>query len=133
MNKLFLTLIFLSLTVNLLSQDSKTKDHPIDLKCKQCLEADSSKTTAGMIKCEIVAAQEWDQELNKYYKLLLSVLNPDEKEKIKSSQVQWLKYRDNENTFSQTLYNNMQGTMWRVANASRRTEIIKQRALELKD
>ena len=133
MNKLFIILFFLAFTTVVFSQETNTNDHPIDLKCKQCLAADSSHTTLGMIKCEIAAAQDWDLELNKYYKLLMNILSPDEKDKLKSSQVQWLKYRDSEKLFSQTLYNNMQGTMWRIVSASRWTEIIKKRALELQD
>jgi uncharacterized protein YecT (DUF1311 family) len=132
MIRLFLSLILFILTANLFSQTDTNQKHPIDIKCEQCLKADSSFTTAGMIKCEAIAAKEWDDELNKYYKLLMSVLSPDEKEKLKAAQIKWLEYRDNELKFSQTVYDNMKGTMWRVAYASRLTEIIKHRAIEIK-
>jgi uncharacterized protein YecT (DUF1311 family) len=130
--RVILTLFFSVLSANLFSQSDAGKKHPIDIRCEECLKADSSFTTAGMIECEAVAANEWDDELNKYYKLLMAVLSPDEKEQLKTAQIKWLEYRDKEIKFSQTLYNNMKGTMWRVVDASRLKEIIKQRAIEIK-
>jgi uncharacterized protein YecT (DUF1311 family) len=133
MNRLLSTLILILLTANLFSQTDVDKKHPIDIKCEQCLKADSSFTTYGMIRCQAMAATEWDLELNKYYKLLMTVLSSEEKEKLKTAQIKWLDYRDKEFTFSQTFYNNMKGTMWRIVDASRQKMIIRQRALELKE
>ena len=86
-----------------------------------------------MIQCSSIAENEWDKELNKYYNLLLTKLNVDEKQKLKNTQRYWLIYRDNELSFSGTMYYNMEGTMWRVAAAGRSCDIVKERALELKN
>ncbi|MFN0187506.1 MAG: lysozyme inhibitor LprI family protein, partial [Bacteroidia bacterium] len=106
--------------------------HPIDIKREKCHSIDSNQTTAGMIGCEYIANEEWDIEMNKYYKLLMDTLKADEKLKLKAAQKVWLNYRDRENEFSSSMYYNMQGTMWHVVSAGRSCEIVKQRAIELK-
>ena len=123
----------LLLTSPLVSQTNKAIKHPIDIKLEKCLSIDSNQTTLGMIQCSSIAENEWDKELNKYYNLLLTKLNVDEKQKLKNTQRYWLIYRDNELSFSGTMYYNMEGTMWRVAAAGRSCDIVKERALELKN
>jgi uncharacterized protein YecT (DUF1311 family) len=132
MTRNLLTVILLLLTRTLFCQNDSIKKYPIDIKCELCLKTDSNFTTYGMMRCEITAAMEWDAELNKYYKLLMTVLSPEAKEKLKTAQIKWLSYRDNEFKFSETMYTDMKGTMWRVVNVSRETEIIRQRALDLR-
>ena len=105
--------------------------HSIDLQLELCLDTDSNWTTYGMVKCERNAEEAWDMELNKFYKLLMNALNEEEREKLRHSQRQWLKYRDAEFEFLGLMYYNMQGTMYKVMNAGKRTDIVKQRALEL--
>ncbi|MDX2002589.1 MAG: lysozyme inhibitor LprI family protein [Chitinophagales bacterium] len=104
--------------------------HPIEIQLEACL--DSSESTAGMCECECVAAQAWDLELNKYYKLLMGVLSPEAKELLRQSQRNWLAYRDAEQKFSSQFYTDMEGTMWRAVNAGRYREIVKKRAEELR-
>jgi len=121
------------LTAPAYSQDSKANEmHPIDIRLEKCHSIDSNQTTAGMMNCEAIAREEWDLEMNKYYKLLMGILSPDERAKLKTAQISWLNYRDKEKEFSGTMYYNMQGTMWRVAAAGRLCDIVRQRALELK-
>lgn len=55
------------------------------------------------------------------------------KEKLRISQRQWIEFRDNEVDLTNHLFFEMEGTMWQVVAAGRRTEIVKQRALELQD
>ena len=129
-----ITLFFCAcLTIPLIGQTNKILKHPIDIKLEKCLSVDSNQTTSGMIQCSSIAENEWDKELNKYYKLLIDKLNSDEKQKLKNTQRYWLIYRDNELSFSGTMYYNMEGTMWRVTAAGRSCDLIKQRALELKN
>lgn len=85
-----------------------------------------------MMQCETTAQKEWDDEMNKYYKLLMDTLSSEEKEKLKIVQRKWIEYRDKELEFSWSMYDNMQGTMWRIVGAGRACNIVKQRALELK-
>jgi len=125
--------IFSFLTLQSFGQEKEVKEkHPIDLRLEKCHSIDSNQTTAGMMTCEAIARDEWDVEMNKYYKLLMDTLQPDERTKLKASQISWLDYRDKENEFSGTMYYNMEGTMWRVAAAGRSCDVVRQRALELK-
>lgn len=125
-------LFFIFLSVPIFGQNNQTAKHPIDIKREQCHEIDSNQTTYGMMHCEAIAREEWDKEMNKYYKLLMDTLTIEQKEKLKIAQRQWLDFRDRELDFSGTLYYNMQGTMWRVVAAGRSCDIVKERALELK-
>ena len=96
------------------------------------MSIDSNMTTAGMNNCTNIATDEWDKEMNKYYKLLIDSLNNNEKEKLKEAQRQWLTYRDKELIFSYEMYGNKDGTMWTNVSTGRHLEIVKQRAIELK-
>jgi len=125
-------LALFALSSQAFAQRELKEKHPIDLTLEECHSIDSNQTTYGMMECEATAQEEWDSEMNKYYKLLMEVLKPEEKEKLKAAQRQWIVYRDNEKDFATTMYYNMEGTMWRVVAAGRLTEIIRARALELK-
>ena len=107
--------------------------HPIDQQLEDCHSIGKNQTTHGMIACEEAARAAWDVELNKNYKLLMAKLTAPEQEKLRASQRQWLLYRDKELDFSGQMFYNMDGTMWLVVAAGRRTEIVRSRALELKD
>lgn len=109
---------------------TEREENPIDIELSKCLT--SNQTTYDMIMCQQNAAEKWDKELNKYYTMLLKIVNAEEKKLLKSSQIKWIIYRDLELNFAGTLYDNMQGTMWKIFAAERDTDIIKTRVLELK-
>jgi uncharacterized protein YecT (DUF1311 family) len=117
--------------LSVLGQTEMDKD-TIDVQLAECLDSTENQTTYGMIQCSIRAGEAWDMELNKYYQLLMQTLSADEKGKLINSQKKWIIYRDSEIEFARTIYNNQQGTMWRIVSADRQTEITKLRALELK-
>ncbi len=123
-------LLFVLLTSVCFSQE-KAKEHTIDSALKECLATPSGKSTAGMITCTVTAENAWDVEMNKYYKLLLSILSPDVKTKLKEAQRQWIAYRDKELQFSSTAFGSKDGTIWSVIAANNHLEIIKKRTLEL--
>ena len=133
LNSIFLGLILLAFsTFSFGQKKADASQNPIDKQCDACLDSSENQNTAGMIRCSVNAEVAWDKEMNKYYKLLMQKLNPEEKEKLKTAQKSWLQYRDNEILFSNKLHTDMEGTMWLVVNAGRLAEIVKQRALELK-
>lgn len=129
----YLTVVLLTLlqVVNTYGQ-TEDDEHIIDKHFRACLDSTENETTIGMIDCAYRAGIEWDKELNKNYNLLIAILSPDEKEKLKNAQRSWILYRDKEMEFATTVYINLQGTMWRIEIANRRTELTRQRALELK-
>ena len=107
--------------------------HPIDIELQKCLDSKENNTTQGMTQCVINAADSWDIELNKNYKTLLELLNKEQKEQLKESQRQWIKFRDSEMEFSHSVYNQLGGTMWIPIAARTRLDLTKQRAQELSD
>jgi uncharacterized protein YecT (DUF1311 family) len=53
--------------------------HPIDQRLADCLDVSENQITMGMVNCAQKAEDEWDKELNKYYKLLMGVLSVQKK------------------------------------------------------
>ena len=125
-------LLFLLLINFTFGQESEIDKHMIDIKVEECLAIASNQTTVGMINCIQTAMEEWDAELNKYYKLLMNTLNTDEQEKLRAAQRQWLVFRDKEFEFIGTRYGSMEGTIFNIIEADSRNNFVRQRALELK-
>jgi uncharacterized protein YecT (DUF1311 family) len=125
-------ILFLLLQVAYAHGQTEAEEHIIDKHLRECLETSENQTTVGMTDCSMKAEEEWEKELNKNYDLLISKLSIDEKEKLKTAQKNWISYRNKEIEFASEMYINMQGTMWRIVLADRRTELTRQRALELK-
>ncbi|QHT69179.1 DUF1311 domain-containing protein [Rhodocytophaga rosea] len=134
MKCLFSTVVLLgvaTLTFGQTSESSSNDTHPIEKRFADCLEKEEGQTTMGMMECAGKARDEWDKELNKYYKLLMGVLSAAEKTKLQQAQRKWIEYRDTENAFSGEMYYNMEGTMWRITAVERQVELVKERALTL--
>lgn len=131
MKNILLLLLFTSSLC--FAQNKPAKEHAIEKNLKECLAAPAGASTAGMISCTIAAKNAWDAEMNKYYKLLLDVLNTDGKLKLKEAQRQWIVFRDKEMAFSSAVFTAKEGTMWRVIAANNNLEIVKKRAQELKE
>lgn len=123
----------LFLTTFLLLHGQSEKKYPIDFELQKCLGSNENSTTQGMTECIVKAADSWDKELNKNFKILLGLLTVEQKEKLKESQRQWIKYRDKELEFSRSFYTQMQGTMWIPVAAQTRLKLTKQRTVELSD
>ena len=127
-------LLFAGLYIPVIAQNSESENmHPIDIRLQECLDTDSNQTTQGMTVFESEAQDQWFREMTKYYKLLLELLSPEEKKKLEITQKRWMEYRESELDFAGSTYYNMEGTLWRVVAAGRACDIVKQRALELKE
>ncbi len=124
-------ILFIIITNCSFGQEIQANKHPIDIKVDECLDKKENFTTFGSINCIQTAIEEWDAELNKYYKLLMDKLRTDEQEKLRAAQRQWLNFRDKEFEFIETMYANMDGTMWMIVAVDSRNNIVRQRALEL--
>lgn len=96
--------------------------HPIDKWYSQCLDKDSS--TLNMLNCTSKAYEMWDKELNKIYQSLIKKLSIKEKEILKESQRNWLKFRDSEFKFMDEIIKEG-GTLNVLANESAKVEFIK--------
>jgi uncharacterized protein YecT (DUF1311 family) len=129
MTKIFLAMASI-LFVTTLSIAQEQTQHPIDKALEACIDKNGS--TAGMVECTDKAYAAWDKELNKNYGELMRTLKPPQKEALKSSELEWIKYRDLEFKFIDSIYDTMQGTMYIPMRIDARMEVIKKRALELK-
>jgi uncharacterized protein YecT (DUF1311 family) len=129
MTKIFLAMASI-LFVTTLSIAQEQTQHPIDKALEACIDKNGS--TAGMVECTDKAYAAWDKELNKNYSELMRTLKPAQKEALKSTELEWIKYRDVNFKFIDSIYDTMQGTMYIPMRIDARMEVIKKRALELK-
>lgn len=129
---LLLVLTCLSYPLAATSRGSGPQDqpqHPIDKALDACIDKNGS--TAGMVECTDKAYTAWDKELNKVYGELMRTLSAKQKEALKLSELEWIKYRDMEFKFIDSIYDTLEGTMYIPMRISARVEVIKKRALEL--
>ena len=122
-------ILFLGFFGSLRGQTTFVND--IDRELEVCLNNDFS--TVGMASCYASASEKWDVELNKYYKFLRDILNEEEFEKLRQTQRAWLIYRDNDYQFRKYISNKLGGSMRSFINVQSAMEIIKERALSLRN
>ena len=131
-----LYIIIILNTTKLVGQSSTiatAKEHyKIDTTYKECLYV-SENQVYQMVGCGDKAKEAWDEEMDKYYRLLMSVLMEKEREKLKTAQKNWLAYRESEYEFAGTTYYDLQGTIWTIVALDRKVEVVKHRAMELKN
>jgi len=123
-------LITLIIVIPLVSWAGKDVVDPIDKTFKECIDKDA--TTAGMANCAIQSMEAWDKELNLVYAKLMKRLDGKGKAALKKSQIQWLKYRDDEFEFIAAYYDGFEGTMYVPMRAEDEADLIKQRTIKLR-
>ena len=104
---------------------------PIDKIEQDCI----SKTadTQEMNKCSQKAQQLWKKDINKNLAELKEILSAEDYKKLQLSQTSWENYIDKEYGFINSLTSYTQGTMHLNTREGCRTEILKQRALILRE
>jgi uncharacterized protein YecT (DUF1311 family) len=130
MKKSLILLAFFAIIISCKSFAQETP-HPIDVFLDSCLEKNIS--TMGMTQCTDEAVKMWDAELNKYYKILMSVLDDESVKSLKAAEVQWIIFKDSEFENIDMMYSKLDGTMYIPMHSYAKLEIIKARALQLKD
>jgi uncharacterized protein YecT (DUF1311 family) len=126
-----LTSLAYSLAAASSSLAQEQTQHPIDKALEACIDKNGS--TAGMVECTDKAYAAWDKELNQNYGKLMRTLKPPQKETLRLAQLEWIKYRDLDFKLIDSVYDTMQGTMYIPMRIAARLEVLKKRALELKD
>ena len=121
---ILLVLILFILPVKGFSEE-KEKKHPIDVWLEKCMEK-GDYTTDAMVSCDSQALDMWDKELNRIYKELMKKLSPEEKELLKQSQLQWIRFRDAEFKWIDNLFLGY-GTMIPVIKMGIKLGIVKKR------
>jgi uncharacterized protein YecT (DUF1311 family) len=129
MRRLFSTLVLLCASAVLAMAQEPTQ-HPIDKALDACIDRNGS--TAGMVECTDKAYAAWDKELNKNYGELMRTVKPKQKEALRLSQLEWIKHRDLEFKFIDSMFDTFQGTMYIPMRVGAHLDVIKQRAIALK-
>ncbi len=106
---------------------SEEKEHPIDKKMNECLKGNDN------IECFKTALVDWDKELNKNYKGIVTLIKNDAAllNALKTSQLSWLQHRDKEFLFIDAQFKGLEGTMYPPLKMKQKVEIVRSRALEL--
>ena len=92
---------------------------------------DSSSSFYDVITCLDDAIVAWDEELNKVYKELLAILNPEQKKELIEAQRKWIAFRDEELEFSYKLYDRP-AKGWQYDKFYRELELTRQRVEKLR-
>ena len=104
--------------------------HPIDKAERDCIA--KNMTTAGMSNCSYIAMDAWFKEIDKYVNLLKDVTSKDEYNNILEAQTQWKKYQEAEFEAVSILINK-QGTIYQNFLAGEECDLVKQRAINVKN
>ena len=115
-----------------ISEQFKQDTAYIELKYR----ADTDYTTMGMIAANIELEKDYDELLNKYYKILLTKLNNEQKKTIRDSQRNWIKLRDSDREVVAMLREKVYkdaggGSMWGVISSGALVDITKQRVVQI--
>ena len=124
-----LTIIFLLLLSPSITFAQDTQTQPIDKALGVCTEKDPS--TAGMVNCIDLAYKQWDKELNKNYLALMRKLSPANKATLKTTQLNWIAFRDTEFKLIDSIYDKLEGTMYIPMRLDQKLQFIRHRTLAL--
>lgn len=119
-----------SLTKN--SQESTSEDlDPIDKAERDCI----SKTgnTNEMNRCSQIAQQSWEKDIQNNLAELKKFLSSEDYKKLQLSQSSWKNYKNKDYELINSVISYKQGTMYLNFREGWRTEIVKQRALILRE
>ncbi|MBV6881847.1 lysozyme inhibitor LprI family protein [Epilithonimonas ginsengisoli] len=104
----------------------------IDQDLEKCLSKDNS--TAGQRNCINSARDSWDKELNKSYLSLSQKLTKTGKKELVEAQRNWISFRDFEFKLIDKYYFDVKkGTLFYVIAENKKLEIVKERALQIKE
>lgn len=126
MKKSIFILFFITINIFSFAQNK------IDSDLEKCLSKDNS--TAGQRSCINFARNSWDKELNKSYLSLSQKLTKTGKKELVEAQRNWILFRDSEFKLIDKYYFDVKkGTMFYVIADNKKLEIVKERALQIKE
>ncbi len=115
----------------LLPVRAEPKVHAVDQSLESCLAEATNASTSGIRACIDRAYSQWDREMNRVYQALIKKLNPQSRKLLQESQRSWIKQRDLEFKFVNSVYNRFDGTLYIPMRANESAEFVKQRTLQL--
>ena len=112
-------------------EDEAEKLHPIEIEEQKCMKK-ADYTTTGMTECSYKAMDMWFKEIDKYLGLLKTITTEEDYTNILKAQENWKKYQEAEFVALSPIMNK-QGTMFQNVAVGNKTNVVKERALELKE
>ncbi len=103
---------------------------PIDSWLESAMAEDYS--TASMRDATNRAREMWDKEMNASYSRLMKALSVDQQAALRTSQRNWLAFRDSEGMVISKVVAEQQGTMFQLMATGKGMELVKARTLELR-
>ena len=103
--------------------------HPIDKAERDCIAKQDA--TQAMNECTYKARDAWYKEMDKYMRLLKNVTTDEDYNNILKAQFKWKEYQEAEFE-AVSIISEKQGTMFQNSAAGIKTELVKERALEVK-
>lgn len=111
-------------------EDGTEKLHPIDKTERDCITKVYS--TYDISQCSYKAMDMWFKEIDKYLGLLKTITTEEDYTNILKAQENWKKYQEAEFVALSPIMNK-QGTMFQNVAVGNKTNVVKERALELKE
>ena len=114
------------------SQESTSEDlDPIDKVERECISKTAS--TYEMNRCSQIAQQSWEKDIQNSLVELKKFLSSEDYKKLQLSQSSWENYKNKDYALINSVISYKQGTMYLNFREGWRTEIVKQRALILRE
>ncbi len=104
---------------------------PIQVKFDACQESENY-TTIGMHKCIGEALEDWDAELNRVYAAIMDTADEELAAVIRTSQRNWIEYRDADLEVILAIHSRTQGTYWGVEMGMRRLQTLENQVMRLR-
>lgn len=125
--------LFLSLPLSFLlgCHTFPQNKHPIEKSLEECMDK-SKCVTLEMSNCLTTANKKWEEEIDKYYKLLMDTLPGESRIALEKSQSAWVKFRDLEFEAIPGIYTGIPGSYQGPTFREHEMGILSARALSLK-
>lgn len=91
----------------------------------------SELTTVGLVRALKVQYNEMDALLNESYNALFNSLNSEQQKALRDSQREWIKFRDKEMGFIETLYDKDDPTICNLNYLYNMTSLTKNRTIDI--
>ncbi|MGL5936791.1 MAG: lysozyme inhibitor LprI family protein [Cetobacterium sp.] len=123
-----LLFIFLTLSLTLSAGVRKEYQNKIDIiQYEYEMKLENDPSTRGMVEAAEYKYKELDNMLNYYYNEFKETLSESQRNLLKNSQKDWLKFRDKEVEFAREFYGNKDGTVWRIYPGLIKVELLERR------
>ncbi len=104
--------------------------HPIDKAERDCIAKLDS--TQAMNECTYKAREAWYKEIDKYLNLLKTITSDDDYSSILKAQSKWKEYQEAEFE-AVSIISEKQGTMFQNTAVGLKTDLVRKRALDIKE